>query len=224
MKKTFAFSLKLFLPAVFAFSLLLPHIASAGLYIPIKFFRRPLDTLLSPPFSSYYDDDTTAGIKDYKCESNTYNNHKGTDFRAKLSTPVYAAASGGVYQYVKNDCETWGFLGSKCGSGFGNHVRIDHEGNLTDGIGLSTIYAHLEKNMVAVSMGTNVNCSSYIGRSGSSGNSTGPHLHFEVRKEAYPANDPFAGKCGGSIPFWNSLYADIPSTTCLQPPLSLLIK
>lgn len=175
-------------------------------------FRRPLNTILSPMVSYYYDDNASSSIAQrYNCStSNVYNNHRGTDFPAVVTTPIYAARSGALY-YRIDGCPTVGYLGSTCGGGFGNHVRIDHEGP-ADGVGWVTIYAHMKAGTPAWYQ--SLLCSTYVGQSGSSGSSTNPHLHFEVRKYAYPNNDPFPGACGGTS-FWTSLSSTgIPGTTC----------
>lgn len=175
-------------------------------------FRRPLNTVKTPAFSAYYDHDTGPGAKTYYCGTDTvYHDHKGTDFRADIGTPVYAAATGGLYHWY-NNCDTYGYFGSQCGGGFGNHVRIDHEGNLTDGIGWVSIYAHMKYN--TASGVSSVYCGSKIGETGSSGNSTGPHLHFEVRKYSYPNNDPFSGPCSGSTSFWVNQSNGVPLAQC----------
>lgn len=176
-------------------------------------FRRPLDTLLSPVYSAYYDNNTSSTAKNYYCgEDTVYNGHKGTDFRANIGTQIYSGASGGLY-YRYDNCPTTGYAGSTCGGGYGNHVRIDHEGSETDGIGWITIYAHMKLGTVAWYQ--SLVCAAKIGQTGSSGNSTGPHLHFEVRKYGYPYDDPFSGTCGGPVSFWVNQGGGVPSTDCL---------
>jgi murein DD-endopeptidase MepM/ murein hydrolase activator NlpD len=86
--------------------------------------------------------------------------HEGIDIAVPLGTAVRAAAAGTVI-YV-------GWLG-----GYGNLVVVDHGG------GLSTAYAH--NTSFAVSPGTSVAAGQVVSYSGSTGNSTGPHVHFEVR-------------------------------------------
>ncbi len=88
--------------------------------------------------------------------------HWGIDCANSQGTPVYAAESGTV---IKASVGTWG-------GGYGNHVIIDH------GNGITTIYGHLYK--VGVSVGQHVDRGEGIGLMGTTGNSTGPHLHFEV--------------------------------------------
>jgi len=91
--------------------------------------------------------------------------HQGIDIAAASGTPVYAAAGGVVIQA--------GFNG-----GYGNWVVIDH------GSGLSTVYAH--HTSLTVSSGQRVSAGTQVGFMGSTGNSTGPHVHFEVRINGTP--------------------------------------
>jgi len=87
--------------------------------------------------------------------------HAGIDFRAPSGTPIRAAAAGEVV-----------FAGNN--GGYGKMVDIDH------GNGIVTRYAHL--NAIAVHVGQKVAARQQLGLSGSTGRSTGPHLHFEVRR------------------------------------------
>jgi murein DD-endopeptidase MepM/ murein hydrolase activator NlpD len=86
--------------------------------------------------------------------------HSGLDFRGPMGAPIYAAAKGKVT-----------FVGRK--SGYGNVVEVSH------GNGLMTRYAHMSK--FAAKTGQSVAAGDVIGAIGSTGRSTGPHLHFEVR-------------------------------------------
>lgn len=86
--------------------------------------------------------------------------HSGLDFRGPIGAPIYAAAKGVV-----------SFVGQK--SGYGNIVEVSH------GNGLVTRYAHMSKFHAHV--GEKVQAGAVIGAIGSTGRSTGPHLHFEVR-------------------------------------------
>ena len=87
--------------------------------------------------------------------------HTGIDYALYYGTPVLAAAEGTV-RAVQNQA-----------NGYGLHIILDHP------TGLTTLYAHLSE--VTVKAGEKVQSGEVIGLSGSSGNSTGPHLHFEVR-------------------------------------------
>jgi murein DD-endopeptidase MepM/ murein hydrolase activator NlpD len=94
--------------------------------------------------------------------------HEGIDLGAAYGTPIAAAAAGTVI-YA-------GWLG-----GYGNLTVIDHGG------GLATAYGH--QSSIAVSVGEQVAQGQTIGYVGSTGHSTGPHLHFEVRVDGQ-AVDP----------------------------------
>lgn len=86
--------------------------------------------------------------------------HAGVDFRAPSGTPVRAVAAGKV---VKAEWE----------GGYGRMVEIDH------GRGISTRYGHMSS--ISVSVGDRVEAGAAVGAVGSTGRSTGPHLHYEVR-------------------------------------------
>lgn len=92
----------------------------------------------------------------------------GTDYGMPVGTPALAAAEGQVTR------ATWDI------SGYGNHVRIQH------GDGYMTVYGHLSE--INVKAGDRVVAGSIIGLSGNTGNSSGPHLHFEVRKNGSPVD------------------------------------
>lgn len=98
--------------------------------------------------------------------------HKGIDIANKAGTPVLAADSGRVI-----------VAGWPDNIGYGNRVFIDH------GNGFVTVYAHLSR--IDVTAGQNVSRGNVIGLIGSTGRSTGPHLHFEIRASD-KAQDPLA--------------------------------
>lgn len=87
--------------------------------------------------------------------------HAGIDFRGAVGSPARATAKGTVVKAGWN-------------GGYGRMVEIDH------GDGFTTRYAHLSK--VLVNIGDKVDVGDVVGKVGSSGRSTGPHLHYEVRK------------------------------------------
>lgn len=88
--------------------------------------------------------------------------HLGTDIAARCGTGIYAATSGRVTYS--------GWLGS-----YGNLVMLDHGG------GVSTRYAHIENGGLMVNVGDWITVGQQVARMGTTGNSTGCHLHFEVR-------------------------------------------
>ncbi|MEQ8479155.1 MAG: M23 family metallopeptidase [Hoeflea sp.] len=87
--------------------------------------------------------------------------HGGIDFRASTGTPINSAGSGTVVHAGRN-------------GGYGKMVEIDHGG------GFSSRYAHLSK--ILVNKGDRVSMGQRIGKAGSTGRSTGPHLHYEIRR------------------------------------------
>lgn len=88
--------------------------------------------------------------------------HAGLDFAAPQGTPIYATANGTVK------------LAGNTGNGYGNHVIINH------GYGYETLYGHMYR--VKSSPGQRVKRGEIIGYVGSTGKSTGPHVHYEVHK------------------------------------------
>jgi murein DD-endopeptidase MepM/ murein hydrolase activator NlpD len=95
--------------------------------------------------------------------------HKGVDFRAPTGTPIPAAGAGRVIARGYN-------------RGHGNYVKIRHNGTF------ETLYAHMSKFAKGVGVGTTVRQGQIIGYAGSTGLSTGPHLHYEVIKNGVHVN------------------------------------
>lgn len=93
--------------------------------------------------------------------------HTGVDFRAEHGSPIRAAAPGKV-------------VTAEYSGGYGNMVEIEHAG------GLRTRYAHMSA--ISVSVGQNVTTGTVLGRVGSTGRSTGPHLHYETRIDDDPVD------------------------------------
>jgi murein DD-endopeptidase MepM/ murein hydrolase activator NlpD len=94
--------------------------------------------------------------------------HTGIDMAAPMSTPIYAAGDGIVVAATASDV------------GYGNHIIIAHDGHTL------TLYGHLQA--MAVHPGDTVKQGQPIGLMGSTGNSTGPHTHFEVRVDGQPVD------------------------------------
>lgn len=108
-----------------------------------------------------------------------YYGHTGIDLAIGQGTPVYAAATGTV-----------SFSGWAGQNSYGNMARIDHGG------GVSTLYGHLQYTP-AVGYGQSVGVGQVIGYVGSTGNSTGPHLHFETLVGGVPQDPrPFMANRG----------------------------
>lgn len=90
--------------------------------------------------------------------------HSGTDIAAPAGTPILAAAAGMVT--IANGTDPWG-------GSYGYYIKLDH------GEGIETLYAHCSA--IAVTVGQRMQQGEVIGYVGSTGNSTGDHLHFEIR-------------------------------------------
>lgn len=95
--------------------------------------------------------------------------HKGVDFRASTGTPIPAAGAGRVIARGYN-------------RGHGNYVKLRHNGSY------ETLYAHMSKFAKGVVVGTTVRQGQTIGYVGSTGLSTGPHLHYEIIKNGKHVN------------------------------------
>ena len=169
--------------------------------------------------TAYFDLNKGSGaLKDWNCGTKTYSGHKGTDFGVAGTInvrPVLAAADG-VVAYVNDGCYDANYsTGSTCGGGYGNYVKVSHADT-----GHSTYYAHLAKGSIAVTKGQSVKCGTLLGKAASSGNSTGPHLHFEVRYNSDSVrDDPYTGSCGGPLTYWKKQngYKQLPSDDQCTP-------
>jgi len=95
--------------------------------------------------------------------------HQGTDFAAPTGTPIYAAGDGVVERIGRN-------------GGYGNYIRLRHNGSL------KTAYAHMNGFAGGLGQGDRVRQGDVIGYIGSTGLSTGPHLHYEVHMDGAKVN------------------------------------
>lgn len=156
------------------------------------------------------------GSTDWACGGLTYSGHRGSDFGGGSWTGMDAgqdivAAAAGVVTATNDGehdrCSTGDCAG---GGGFGNYVMLQHAN------GRTTLYAHLKQWSVQVATGQTVLCGQLLGQMGSSGYSTGPHLHFEVRESDNSASDPFYGGCAAPPTYWLSQgdYGALPGVVC----------
>jgi murein DD-endopeptidase MepM/ murein hydrolase activator NlpD len=106
--------------------------------------------------------------------------HAGIDFTAPQGTPIYATAMGTIR------------VAGNTGNGYGNHVVINH------GYGYETLYGHMVK--IKVKSGQQITRGEVIGWVGSTGKSTGPHVHYEVHKNGNKIDPVYF--------FYNDLSAD----------------
>ena len=113
---------------------------------------------------------------------NGKDSHKGVDFGIPRGTAL-GASHGGTISKIFNSASPEGYLGNKEGGGFGNHVVV------TDSSGNRFTYAHLSS--VNVNNGDRVSKGTLLGNSGNSGNSSGPHLHYQVDSSGGTNLDPY---------------------------------
>jgi murein DD-endopeptidase MepM/ murein hydrolase activator NlpD len=145
---------------------------------------------------NFVDLDPTTGILDWDCTDFTYDGHRGHDIVLRsfgeqdVGVPIFAALDGTVIdrhdgEYDRNTALNPGALA--------NYVVLDHGG------GHRTIYFHMRKNSVAVALNQVVKAGTQLGLAGSSGYSSGPHLHFESQLNGI-VYEPYAGACQTNTP------------------------
>lgn len=119
--------------------------------------------------------------------------HAGVDIPGPTGTPIYATADG-----IVSNADRQG--------GYGNMVEINH------GKGLATRYGHLSR--ILVGNGSRVTRGQVIGHMGSTGRSTGPHLHYEVRMDGHAVNPvPFLTTADYLLTSKDQMVRAIPVTT-----------
>lgn len=152
------------------------------------------------------------GGTDWGCGGIYYDGHTGSDFGIgswdgmDAGREVVAAAEGTVV--ATNDGEYDRCDSGACGTA--NYIIIQHDD------GRQSWYWHLKQWTVAVSPGQWVSCGTHLAYAGSSGNSTGPHLHFEVREPNGAVGDPFDGPCSAPPTYWIAQgdYGGVPGDAC----------
>lgn len=199
--------------------LALPPLAHAQL------FRRPVacDSCIAGWY--YFDENAGAGVQDWNCLGSSYDGHRGSDFSLAGGNgaiangyDVVAGAAGTVVSTQDghyDHCTMCGgpMCGTDYGYGFGNHVVVDHGST-------RVVYAHMRAGSIRVAPGDTVTCGQVLGQIGSSGCTTGAHLHFETRPaggSSSTAFDPFLGPCSPTTPSrWVSQGAHraMPAPTC----------
>jgi hypothetical protein len=138
---------------------------------------------------------SAAGCKDYNCGDRCYDGHGGNDYALVLGTNVMAPADGTVVA-THDGCANYGGLGSTCGGGCGNYVKMQlPDGNFV-------LFCHLQLGSLQVNNGASVKCGQIVGRSASSGNSSGPHLHLGWRNPSNVNMNPYKGTCSSSPGAW----------------------
>jgi hypothetical protein len=154
--------------------------------------------------NNYVDLDATSWTQDYTgrsgSEAKTYSGHNGID----IDVPNFRWMDGGVSNVlaaasgvVTGIRDTEPDRNTSC-TGSANFVQVRHAD------GLTAIYGHLKKGSVAVSVGQQVSAGAVLGVVGSSGCSTAPHLHFELRDAANRVVDPFRDGSWAVPPIYNT--------------------
>lgn len=171
-------------------------------------FRRPYAEGYGLGYG-FDNDGGRGGCTDYACGSACYDGHTGEDFATPRGTQVRAGQSGTVSSTF-NGCGNTGYVGNPCGGRCGNHVQIRHAD------GSHSIYCHMQLGSITVGTGASVSCGQVLGRSSSSGSSSGPHLHFGYRSPGGSSQEVFAGRCGRGSSLWVGQrgYREAPSTSC----------
>ena len=151
-------------------------------------------------FGNFVDLDPGPGTLDWSCGHQTYDTHTGEDsilrtFREKrIGVPIFAVLDGTVSQIQdgfpdENTAQT--------ATPFDNHVIVDSPG------GEQEVYGHMIiHRMLPLREGDHVVAGQQIGLTGSSGNSSWPHLHFTYRFVDGPILEPFAGQCRPGPSYW----------------------
>jgi Peptidase family M23 len=176
--------------------------AAADAPPPLLSFYPQAGTLGQDLFvSNHVDLNPGPGILDFACSDDTYDSHSGQDtgirsFReVAIGVPVFAALDGRVFsvQFAVGGDLNWGPTVSR----FDNHIILDH------GEGVYTVYGHLARRSIKLQPGQWVPAGAQIGLTASSGNSSGPHLHFTIQNDG-EIFEPFAGPCRSGSSGWSS--------------------
>ena len=173
----------------------------------------------------YVDHDPGPGVRDYRCGGRSGDGHKGTDFAIRdlavmaAGVEVRAAAAGvvlairdGVPDVGMDQLDPATLAKAQCGNG----IRLDH------GDGWETWYCHLRRGSLAVQEGDQVAAGQPLGLVGFSGETSFPHLHFDVRHDGQPV-DPFVGPEPAAVcePGARPLWRDDVAARLDYPPILL---
>ena len=202
-KRLFAPSLTLLFSILVWLFFLLPSLADTPQ------FSKPVDCIPGEEciIQQYVDLDPSSATLDYKCAQQTYNGHKGTDFRLvnarvyQRGIDVIASAPGTVLRVrdditdrlIRTNADRALVRGKECGNG----LVIDH------GNGWESQYCHLKKGSLVVQSGQTVSRGETLGLVGLSGRTGMPHVHITIRHKGAVV-DPFTGGKVGSSAMENS--------------------
>ncbi len=176
----------------------------AHIFGQLPSFTLPIQGTLGKDFYivNHVDQNISAGrYKDFNCGSKSYDGHIGTDFvlrsfrQMDSGVNVLATEVGTVVAVMDTFYDR-----NKTGNslGFGNYICIKHPGKYFG------YYGHLKTKSLKVKVGDMVTAGQAIALVGSSGNSTDPHVHFEVWYDSTSLIDPFTGTCQSLGALWKS--------------------
>lgn len=183
--------------------------AAGQLQFPLRSSRAEA-SLQSHALSSHVDLASGTTVRDFSCGSRAYNSHTGNDlflwpfpWRAMDRQEVAAVAALGGTIVDKHDGE-YDRHCSTSAAAAANYVIVQHDNGLTG------YYWHLKKGSItARTVGSRVETGDYLGYVGSSGISSGPHLHFEVRDSTGKVVEPSKGSCNAAATRWSHQAANV---------------
>ena len=198
-----------FLISFFLFALFANYSISQDLVLPIEGIYGEDYIIVNYPDWHFADGPVLVEdgiLRDHLCGSKTYDGHQGTDFvitgfpQMDAGVNVLAIEGGEIIHITEDlfDRETDGIVEF----GLGNYIGIYHPSSNT-----YSYYAHLKMNSVIVEVGDMVVAGETIAQVGSSGNSTDPHLHFELWNPGLltdPTIDPWGIPCDSGTNLWES--------------------
>ncbi len=185
----------------------------------------------SPIFGVDHDSEAFSGGERWRCRNYAgrqfpfcYDQHEGSDFmlagdfdRMDAGSARIVAAAGGEVVRVEDGHY------DRCHGSLDDfdvtcdgHPKVANRVHVRHALGWETEYLHLKNGSVTVAVGDRVRCGDVLGLVGSSGNSTAPHLHFEVRGPDGALWDPFAGPASQPDSLWAEQAAGdgLPSDAC----------
>ena len=183
--------------------------AAASLQFPLRAMRSER-SLQSHALSSHVDMKADSTVDDFACGSRAYNNHSGNDlflwpfpWRSMDRQEVAVVAALGGTIVGKHDGE----YDRRCSTSTtaqANYVIVQHDNGLTG------YYWHLKKNSITTrAVGSRVEPGDYLGYVGSSGKSSGPHLHFELHDATGKVIEPSRGSCNPIATRWTHQAATV---------------
>ncbi len=188
--------------------------AAVKLEHPLR-LRPHSERFLANGISNFVDHDPTAGLKDFACGMRTYDGHRGIDYSFGVygwrtmdggDVEIVAAAAGTIVEKADGQYDRQcNWTGAAA-----NYVIV------LQSDGLYAFYWHMKKNSLTTkAVGQTVEKGEFLGLVGSSGNSNGPHLHFELREVRSDGNtkaDPYAGACAvpaSTVSLWKHQHETI---------------